>query len=161
MRQTAFVFAALCLCALGARAGQVSYLPLTNVIRQAQWVFRARVVSVDRKDTEQETRIEYVVSPSRTLMGQPSLPAKVKLSYAEVVPVIRDANGKEIGWFSPIFSGSGNEFSIKPDQEWIFLLTAIKFSADNPTGILRAEPVSHEKEIERMLSQQPDRTRLR
>jgi hypothetical protein len=133
-------------------ASEISYAPLTNVVKEAQWIFKAKVVTVTRKDTQEANRVEYVVVPTTVLIGHPVVREKVTLTYVETIPLIKDAQGKPIGWASPIYSGSGNEFSVKANEEWIFLLVANRLSETRATSILRTEPVSKETEIRRIRS---------
>ena len=102
-------------------ASEISYAPLTNIVKQAVWIIKARVLTVDRKDTLKANRVEYLVAPTTVLRGIQTTPHQVKLDYSEYIPVIKDAEGKPIGWASPIYSGSGNEFAVKVDEEWIMV----------------------------------------
>jgi len=137
---------------LDCAASAVSYTPLPTIVKDAAWIIKGKIISANRKDTPATNRIEYVIAPTAALMGLPTVPQKVMLSYAEYYPVIKDDQGKPVGWASPIYSGSGKEFSVKADEDWIFLLVANQLSGTDATSILRVEPVSQEPEIQSILA---------
>jgi len=134
-------------------ASEISYAPLANVIKEARWIIKANVVSISRKDTAEANQVAYSVVPITVLKGLPVVPEKVSLTYTETIPVIRDTQGKPMGWASPIFSGCGKEFYVKLGEEWIFFLEAKTLSETQPTSILRVQPVSNETEIRNVLAQ--------
>jgi len=133
-------------------ASEISYAPLPKIVKDAAWIIKGKIVSANRKDTPDANRVEYVVAPKTVLLGLPTVPQKVMLSYEEYNPVIKDDQGKPVGWASPIYSGSGKEFSVKADEEWIFLFVANQLSGTDATSILRVEPVSQEPEIQSILA---------
>jgi len=133
-------------------ASEISYAPLPKIVKDAAWIIKGKILSANRKDTPDANRVEYAVAPTTVLMGLPDVPQKVMLSYAEYNPVIKDDQGKPVGWASPIYSGSGKEFSVKADEEWIFLFVANQLSGTDATSILRVEPVSQDAEIRSILA---------
>ena len=137
-----------------SNASEVSYAPLASVMKEAQCIFQAKVLNVERNITPEGSRVEYLVEPMKVLKGILSIPSKARLSYFEATPVIKDQNGQVITRISPIFSGSGEEFSIEANQEWFFLLVTNQLPEEQTIAILRAEPVTKNREIRKILSQQ-------
>lgn len=137
-----------------AEANEVSFVSLTNAVHDAQWIIRGKVLKVERKDSGEESRVEYLVAPTRVIKGIPSVPPDILLTYVEKIPVIKDKDGKVVGPSAPIGSGVGKEYSVQKDDEWIFLLLWDKRPAGKETRVLRVEPTVQEDEIKSILSQQ-------
>lgn len=131
-------------------AGQIFHLPLADVVSDASWIIRAKVVSAERSHAEGRHNAEYRVTPTGVLKGPAAVPEHITLSYSEHVPVSRDEQGHTVLRVSPVFPGSGKEFSVRAEEEWIFLLYSETLSGNGPTHILRAEPAALGDEILRL-----------
>ncbi len=120
-----------------APAGQLVPAPLQEVLSRADRVFVGRVVKREHSRSESRVDLRLTVTPLRMLRG-PAMKEDVELSYSEVIPLIRNEQGEVIGSFSPIISGSGEEFNAQPGEEWLFLVNG--GNNGGPVFLLRVEP---------------------
>jgi hypothetical protein len=148
---TSILFSVLFL--INVHASETSFAPLTDVVQKASWIIKGKVLAASISNSEAGRTIQYAITPTKIVAGKTSVPSKIRLHYTEEVPVIKDKDGKVVGWVSPIYSGSGNEFSVKAGEEYIFLLIANQLSAENSTEILRVESREAEEQIREIKSQ--------
>lgn len=144
-----FAVAALLLWEGSAMCSQIFHRPLAEVVDARTKVFAAKVTAVTRADERDTVRRFYDVSEVRWVVGTGA--AAVRAAYSYRVPVMRDAQGREIGRGSPILDGSGEEGNVEPGQTWLFFTRETPSRAANgdaPTvTIHRIEPITREKEV--------------
>lgn len=137
-----FVAALICLSvSVPSFGSQVHCKPLQEVLPMAKLVFVAAVEKAELVPGDTSTRINLTLMPKESLVGALPKGGKIECFYSQVVPVKRDKTGKVILSFSPIINGSGQEFTVKPRQEWIVLIAVKRILADGPTPILRIEKI--------------------
>ena len=120
-------------------ASQVHCRPPREVLPMAILALVATVEKAELVPGETSTRINFTLTPKEALIGALPKGSKIECFCSQVVQVKGDKTGKVIFSYSPIVNGSGQEFTVKPKQEWIFLIPVERILTDGPTPILRIE----------------------
>ena len=128
------------LASLTCQALEVTFLPLEEAVSADAVVFEATVGEI--KDTQEHDfawRSISITSPSVMAGEAPSTLTKVL--HKRIIPLIRDKDGKVIGWASPILKASGHEFSLQPGERCLFYADRQDMSK-NEWLVFRIDPIS-------------------
>lgn len=141
--------AAFLLSAGSAMCSQVFHRPLAEVVDARTKVFAAKVTAVTRADGQDTVRRFYDVRDVRWVVGTGATASRAE--YSHRFPVMRDAQGREVGRGSPILDASGEEGNVEPGQTWLFFTREPPSPGANGDAPLvtihRVEPMAREKEV--------------
>lgn len=139
-----FFFATLLIYAPVCLAAMAHYEMLDVVVRRSESAFVAQVVAVTERDdgTAFAKTLVFELNPIRTIFGTRVPTSTLTCLYTEGRPHLRGALA-----VSPLASGSGLEFRVRPGDEMIFLVANVgahdKAGAD-ACKLLRVEAVQAE-----------------
>jgi len=144
-----YVFALLGISA-AAYSSQLFPQTLDEIVEQGIFNRRtllvvARVKQITMDISNDRATVRYDVEGARILQGNSSIPIEV-MEYHQIVPVIRDSQGKITGSFSPILPCSGKEYSIEKGKEYIFFSNTEK-SSSGSLNVFRVEPIKNQSKV--------------
>lgn len=137
-----FVFAAFFISLGSAFASQVTFQSLDQLIEEKRlnkdtFVFAAVVKKFSRKETASAYIYNYSVESAEVLQGKITGAIK-ELEFSEVIPIMRDKNGKIVGHFSLSVPYSGIEGHTQEGEMYIFFSDAF-LSNDPVLRVFRIE----------------------
>jgi hypothetical protein len=143
--------AAVALSANGARASQVRYRPLDEILQPEVRVFSAKVIEIREPAREGELRREMRVDDIKPIRGEIATGLRA-VDYTEIIPsAATTASPTEVATApSVVLPGSGREREIRAGQRWIFF-TSTNTRAETWT-VMRAEPAEREKHVRTSIS---------
>lgn len=131
-----------------ATASVVATEPLNEVASRIHCVLRIRVTQVVHGEKFMVLRdgsVGPMTAKQITISGAvlasswgPCAAQKIRSEYTEVVPIFYDETGKEVLHYSPKSLGSGQEFNLKPGEEYL-----LSYFGPLSTGKVDEVPLQH------------------